>query len=141
MNVRIEQFPSQTAEWSDDELVGHQRRFEEIHVSTIVPADIVASLLRPAVPPDILLGSLRDGRLKVVSPITVKLAVEDRHIIAEAVEFNEFGFGNNPSEAVSDLQRAIAELYLTLEQEQNRLGPDLQRVWEKLGQKIQKHDH
>ena len=66
----------------------------------------------------------------------VKCTKEDQHVITEAVEFNEFGFGKNFSEALSDLQRAIAELYFTLEQKQDRLGPDLQHVWANLQQKI-----
>ena len=85
-----------------------------------------------------LLGSLRDGRLRVVSPITVKFTVDDRNVVAEAVDFNEFGFGANSSGAVADLQRAVVELYFTLEKEQNRLGADLRGVWERLQQKIRK---
>ena len=33
----------------------------------------------------------------------------DKHIV-EALEFIEIGFGDNPSDAVSDLQAALAEL-------------------------------
>lgn len=84
----------------------------------------------------ILLGSLRDGRLRVQSPITVKITKEDRHIIAEATELDEFGFGANLSDALRDLQRAIVELYLTLEEGKDRLGPDLQRVWTTLQHKL-----
>ena len=87
---------------------------------------------------EVLLGSLRDGRLRVYSPIKVTFAREGTHAIAEAVDINEFGFGANPSEALADLQNAIAELYLTLEVEQNRLGDDLQSVWAVLQEKIYK---
>ncbi|MGH9427950.1 MAG: hypothetical protein ACRD2L_16825 [Terriglobia bacterium] len=69
-------------------------------------------------------------------PIRVKLAREDQHIIAEAAELTEFGFGANLSEALHDLQRAIVELYFTLEQDQHRLGPDLQQVWAALQRTI-----
>jgi hypothetical protein len=86
----------------------------------------------------ILLGSLRDGRLRVHSPIKIKFTKEDKHVIAEVVEINEFGFGENPSEAIADLQRTIAELYFTLEKEQDRLGTDLRRVWAVLQEKIHK---
>ena len=91
-----------------------------------------------AVPSEALLGSLRDARLRVHSPIMVKFATEGNHIIAEAREFNEFGFGENPSAALIDLQRAIAELYFTLEKERDRLGKDLQGVWSILQEKIHK---
>jgi hypothetical protein len=93
---------------------------------------------RIEVPDQILLGSLRDGRLKVRSPIKVRFATEGKHTIAEAMEINEFGFGENISEAIADLQHTIAELYLTLEEEQDRLGTDLQGVWAILQEKIYK---
>ncbi|MDE2059838.1 MAG: hypothetical protein KGL31_04955 [candidate division NC10 bacterium] len=80
-------------------------------------------------PDHIFLGTLRDGRLRVQSPITVKITKENQHVIAEATELDEFGFGVNLSEALRDLQRAIVELYLTLEEGKDRLSPDLQRVW------------
>lgn len=83
-----------------------------------------------------LVGSLGDGRFRVRSPIHIKFAREGRQFIAEAVEFNEFGFGANRSEALRDLQQAIVELYFTLEREQGRLGADLQKVWETLQEKI-----
>ncbi|MEE8470697.1 MAG: hypothetical protein V3S51_05140, partial [Dehalococcoidia bacterium] len=92
----------------------------------------------PLADTEVLVGFLRDGRLRVSAPFSVRLVVEEPHVIAEAVEFNEFGFGDNWSEALADLQRAIAELYFTLEEEQERLGADLQRVWASLQQKIQK---
>ncbi len=44
---------------------------------------------------------------------------EDGQCVAEAAEINEFGFGDN-------LTAAIAELYFTLDADQQRLGPDLQ---------------
>ena len=90
----------------------------------------------PLVPTKILLGALLDGRLGVHSPITVKFTSEEPNIIAEAVDFNEFGFGQNHSEALADLQHAIAELYFTLEESNDQLGADLQAVWENLQQKI-----
>jgi hypothetical protein len=92
----------------------------------------------PVMPDEILLGSLRDGRLKVNVPIKVKFTTEGVHTIAEAVEINEFGFGGNMSEAIADLQRTIAELYLTLEEEQKHLGKDLKGVWTVLQKKIHK---
>lgn len=116
----------------------HDILFQEITPGTVVPIEYVGTDLAPAVPSEALLGSLRDGRLRVHSPIKVGFATEGKHIIAEAVELNEFGFGENQSEARADLQRAIAELYFTLEQEQDRLGTDLQGVWTVLQEKIHK---
>ena len=86
------------------------------------------------------LGSLRDGRLRVVEPIEVAQMIERDKYVVEAPELNEFGFGDNLSEAIGDLQAAIAELYLTLEAEQDRLGPDLASVWGELSQKVRRAD-
>lgn len=101
-----------------------------------VPLDLLPDLA--PLPRHLLLGCLLDGRLQVHSPITVNLSKEGRNIIAEAPELNEFGFGENLSEAVADLQRAVAELFFTLEQEHARLGSDLQRVWTALQQRIRR---
>ena len=84
----------------------------------------------------ILIGSLRDGRLKVNSPIKVVFSKEADSFIAEAMELNEFGFGNNEAEALSDLQRTIVELFLTLDEDKSHLGKDLQLLREKLNEHI-----
>jgi len=89
-------------------------------------------------PDDLLLGCLRDGRLQVHSPIAVKFTREHQQFVAEAEEFNEFGFGQTWSEALIDLQRAFAELYFTLEEDQARLGSDLHGTWAALQQKIRR---
>ena len=81
---------------------------------------------------------MRDGRLRVVKPIEVVRTAEDGKCVVEARELNEFGFGDNFSEALADLQAAIAELYFTLEAEQDRLGPDLAAVWATLSEKVSK---
>ncbi len=90
----------------------------------------------PTVPRELLLGCLRDGRLRVIEPFLVKYTLENQHVIAEAVDINEFGFGNSLSEALCDLQGTIAELYFTLEDNDNRLGPDLQQVWTTLRRQL-----
>ena len=90
-------------------------------------------------PPDrFSLGRLRDGRLRVLKPIDVVRTTEGGRCVVEAPELNEFGFGDNLSEAIADLQTAIAELYFMLDAEQDRLGPDLASVWASLSQKLRK---
>lgn len=104
---------------------------------------LVASLVAEEssrLPRSFALGSLRDGRLRIVDPIAVTRFEEGNQFVLEAPELNEFGFGENLSEAIADLQSAIAELYLTLEAEQARLGPDLRSVWDVLIRKVRKAD-
>ena len=91
-------------------------------------------------PEGFTLGSLRDGRLRVVEPIGVVQMVEEGQHVIEAFELNEFGFGDNFSEAMQDLQEAIAELYLTLESEQGQLGPDLASAWNVISRKVRRAD-
>ena len=86
------------------------------------------------------LGALRDGRLRVVEPIAVRWTTEDGQCVAEAAEINEFGFGDNLTDAIADLQAAIAELHFTLDADQERLGPDLQAVRATLTRKIRRAD-
>lgn len=89
-----------------------------------------------AAPDVMLLGTLRDGRLKVLSPIEVRFTTEADQVVAEAIELAEFGFGGNRSEALDDLQHAITELYFSLKGERDRLGRDLLNVWGTLQVKV-----
>jgi hypothetical protein len=107
-------------------------------LGNLIPLENIKPKLALKMPNDILLGSLRDGRLKVISPINVKFSLEGDQTIAESPELNEFGFGENWFEALADLQRAISELYFTLEKEHKKLGIDLQNVWQVLQKKILK---
>lgn len=90
---------------------------------------------------ELLLGSLRDRRLRVKTPIQIKIETENDQFIAEAAEYNEFGFGDNPWAALADLQHALVELYFELERQHANLGRDLRGIWEKLTKNIEKaHD-
>ena len=91
-------------------------------------------------PTQCAIDDLRDGRLRVVEPIAVTWTTEDGQCVAEAAEINEFGFGDNLTEAIADLQAAIAELYFALDADQERLGPDLQSVRATLTRKIRRAD-
>ena len=82
------------------------------------------------------LGSLSDGRFRVVQPFDVDFLLDGDSLVAEAAEINEFGFGSTYSEAIRDLQATIVELYLTLRDDQTNLGPDIQQVWDTLNDKV-----
>jgi hypothetical protein len=139
MASQVQEFKAPGIEHDYDELGAHHRKFEEMALRELLsPARASLEGLITPLPRQVLLGALRDGRLRVRSPIAVNITREDHHIIVEALEFDEFGFGNTLSEALVDLQHAIADLYLTLEQEQDHLGPDLERVWHSLQEKIQR---
>lgn len=97
---------------------------------------VPAKIIGPALPETMLLGALRDPRLRLVVPLTITFESENDDIIAHCEDLEEFGFGKHLTEAIEDLQVAIAELYFTLKQENNRLGSNLKRIWGSLRQKI-----
>ncbi len=90
----------------------------------------------PTLPSTMLLGALQDPRLHLTVPLTITFEREKENIVAHCEELDEFGFGNHLTEAIADLQAAITEVYFTLKEENNRLGPDLERIWDSLRQKI-----
>ena len=98
------------------------------------PTEIIGPA--PALLETMLLGALRDPRLHLVVPLTITFERENDDIVAYCEELEEFGFGTHLTEAIEDLQATIAELYFTLKGENNRLGPDLGRLWDSLHQKI-----
>ena len=92
-----------------------------------------------ALPAQLTLDTLNDDRLQVKEPIAITIFKDEQgFILAEAVGMNEFGFGDTPAEAFTELQYALADLYFILEQDQHRLGPGLQSVWETLQVKVEK---
>ncbi len=126
----IEQFPAPSAKHQADEV---KPGAGTVRLTLIVgaPVQIVQALQ---------LGTLRDPALRVIEPFSVSFATEGEDVRACAEEIDEFGFGASHSEALVDLQHTIAELYLTLEEDQDRLGPDLARVWTLLQTKIRRRD-
>jgi hypothetical protein len=105
--------------------------------NTVRRPRLIRSQLMPIdIPRKILIGSLGDGRLKVISPIKVLFSKEAANFVAKAIDFNEFGFGDNQTEALSDLQRTIVELFLTLDENKGHLGKALQLLREKLNKYI-----
>ncbi len=89
-------------------------------------------------PTGFALDQLEDDRLFVVEPVAVKSMIEAGQFVLEAPEVNEFGYGDTHSEALANLQAAIAELYFTLDTDKERLGPDLQAVYATLVRKLRR---
>ena len=107
---------------------------QEYSVIDRATGDLSPKLTLPA---RIKLESLADDRLRVKEPIEVVIFETEGFILAEAVGFNEFGQGDNPAEAVAELQYALADLYFSLEEDQHRLGKWLQEVWAGLQTKME----
>lgn len=87
-------------------------------------------------PKHILLGTINQCKFRVVKPIPVRIEARGRTVIASWREVDEFGTGKSTSLACDDLGHTVAELYVSLEREESRLGPDLAKVWGVLKQYV-----
>lgn len=133
-------------DWMNDALLEDLWRLDPAEIQGFLIGEPTASVitdrqLGPALPDRTSIGSLRHGELRIIQPIEVRFSTEDSQCIAEAPEFNESGFGTTRSEALADLQFAIAELYFELKSERSNLGPDLMTIWGKMSQAIKQLEH
>ena len=97
---------------------------------------VLTEIIGLVVPETMLLGALRDPRLRLIEPFTITFERENNDIVAYCEELEEFGFGTHLTEAIEDLQATTAELYFTLKEENDRLGSNLKRIWDSLRLKI-----
>ncbi|RKY41824.1 MAG: hypothetical protein DRP81_08080 [Candidatus Omnitrophota bacterium] len=95
-----------------------------------------SSEIQQATPQRFTISTLLDDRLILQMPIEVEIERENETYIAKCGVFEEFGYGDDPMTSVIDLQQTLAELYWTLKEEQNRLGPYLIRIWNRLQEVI-----
>ena len=80
----------------------------------------------------IQIGSLLDHRLRMFEPVTLEMEQEGEFYVAKYDDLDEYGYGFDPISAVQDIRKTIAELYWQLKDDQDRLGPDLARTWQRL---------
>ena len=88
------------------------------------------------IPPPQICETLCDNRFKVQGNYSVQYSIEEGLYVAETPEFREYGYGKSAIEALDDLQKTLVELYLSLRESADRLGPDLQKTWQNLQQKF-----
>lgn len=82
----------------------------------------------PKLPDHLEIAGLRDGRIRVLQPIGVEISRDGDLVTVQIPEIDEYGQGASLGEAIEDLQRGVAELLLTLEEERESLGSDLEQV-------------
>lgn len=104
----------------------------------VVPDVKPPSLPRQATPRVFEIGTLLDDRLRLRIPIKVELEREGDFYIVRWGDVDEFGYGHDPMLAVDDLRLTLAELYWTLDKEQERLSADLATVWDRLRDVIER---
>lgn len=84
------------------------------------------------------IDTLHHRRLTVLIPFVVMFDTDHEIVIARAQEIDEFGFGRTCEDAIKDLEQTICQLYFDLEERQNSLGPEMQRVWDSLRHHVRK---
>ena len=91
----------------------------------------------PPLPETMLLGSLRHPTLRLKMPLPVTLSTENEYILVEHNAWGVMGYGTHLTAAIIDLQQTITELFLTLRDEQDKLGGDLPQLWEDMQKMIE----
>jgi hypothetical protein len=84
-------------------------------------------------PDPLLFAGTVDPRLKINTPFAVSTQRTHGRVIVQVLDIGEFGVGGSLGEALEDLGKTIAELYLTLKAERDRLSPELADIFAKLG--------
>ena len=85
-----------------------------------------------ATPLELQLGTLAHSRLQVRRPFMLKVGRENEHVTVWNADIEEIGYGPDLSAAIGDFQQAVIELYMSLCSDQDRLGPDMTRLWKAL---------
>jgi len=85
---------------------------------------------------ELLFAPAIDPRLKISSPFRVQIVRSNDGISAHIAEIEEFGHGANRGEALDDLGKTIAELYISLTSRREKLSTDLAGVLKSLEEHI-----
>lgn len=106
-------------------------------ISTIEAMVKVQKKLVAFRPRTINFGIITDPRLRVIKPMPVHLSKKSGSVVAHFNEVEEFGCGTGMSAALDDLSKSLAELYFRFKADEDRLGPDMKRLWGKLSEYLE----
>ena len=112
-----------TGEW-------HGPRYIDIVRTAVMIAAVPRpdTVLRQVFP----IADLLDDRIYLKQPIVLHVEPENEFYVARCDDFDEFGYGRDPMAAVDDFRQTFAELYWTLKNDEDRLGPGMKTLWERL---------
>ena len=79
-----------------------------------------------------MLYNLPEMNIKVTTLPPVMVWRTSQGYVVWCDELNEFGYGDSVEECIDDLHQSLVELYWILKEEQDRLSPELSKVWERL---------
>lgn len=89
-----------------------------------------------ATPAALTLASLHHPRLRLQVPLDLRIEREHEHVTVWSDDLEEIGYGPTLGAAIEDFQRTIVELHESLHASQERLGPDMARLWRMLQQHV-----
>lgn len=75
------------------------------------------------------LRDLADHRLRLIGFLPVVLQYGEESVTACSYDLEDFGVGATEFEALADLRSTIIDLYFSLKEDQDHLGPQPQREW------------
>jgi len=75
----------------------------------------------------LFINSLHSSNLSLITPIAISLEYDGYQFITYAPDLNIYGCGESEYEAIEDIRVSIVSLYYDLKEE--RLGQDLQNIW------------
>lgn len=81
----------------------------------------------------LLFGAILHPQIRVVKPLPVDIVSQKDGFVARFKTADEFGTGATVSLALEDLAKTVAELYIQLNEQSEKLGPDLKDLQNKLG--------
>ena len=84
----------------------------------------------------LLLDTLNDERFSVVEPFEVTWYEEGDSVVAVCSDTEDAGCGGSLSEAVVDLQEAMVEVYLALDEQRDNLAPHMRRIYDAFGRNV-----
>jgi hypothetical protein len=65
-------------------------------------------------PMNLKFAALPDGRLRFKQPLSVRLSKDNGTYVAQCIEIDQFGYGSDSGEALDDLSRTLAEMFIYL---------------------------
>ena len=78
------------------------------------------------------LARLPDSRLTLARPLAVDVLEEDGAVVCWSEDAQVAGIGNTVEEAIEDLGYAVAGTYRFLRDHSDRLGPEMESLWQHL---------
>lgn len=82
-----------------------------------------------------VIQDLRESGLRLTAPLYVTVEPGENVVVSNA-DLDIFGYGETEDEALRDFCQCVSETYFELKEEQDSLGPHMERIWNYLSRAI-----